>query len=30
MAMKNTPREEIRKIVEAQREFFRTGITLDM
>ena len=28
--MKNTPKEEIRKIVEAQREFFRSGRTLDL
>ena len=30
MAMENTPREEIRRIVEAQREFFRSGKTLDV
>lgn len=28
--MENTPREEIRRIVEAQREFFRSGRTLDL
>ena len=28
--MENTPREEIRRIVERQREFFRSGRTLDL
>ena len=30
MAMENTPREEISRIVEAQKEFFRSGRTLDL
>ena len=30
MAMENTSREEIKRIVEAQRGFFRSGKTLDL